>query len=382
MTKTSSPKTHIESLAVKYRPKILEDLVGQDHLVSQLRGMFKSGRVPSALLLAGPSGVGKTTTARMIARYLNCKNPDPATHAPCGTCISCKYGDGHPDFLELNIADTRGIDDVRALIASSKSMPVMGENRVYLLDECHQLTPQGAQALLKPLEEPPARTLWILATTNPEKLPATVRGRCHQFAVKPIEPPDLKRRLGRIARLEGVDTKAIEGWPSILKIIADLSNGRMRDSIQMLESVIYALHSGKEVDAKSVIQSFLSSTEAELDESAARLLVGILDGNLKACLTEIRGSGNARGVLNKLRWLIVYLTDNSIGLAKFVPWSGKAFAKLAKEASLKINLAVLLGIQQLLIEIEARCNSLSLDDSIVMSAMVADFVQKRKQLND
>ena len=133
---SSKPKMKIESLAVKYRPKVLEDLVGQPHLVSQLRGMFKAGKIPSAILLAGESGTGKTTTARMIARYLNCNNPDPATHAPCGECISCKYGDGHPDFLEMNMADARGIDDIRGLIASSKNMPVMGENRIFLLDEC------------------------------------------------------------------------------------------------------------------------------------------------------------------------------------------------------------------------------------------------------
>lgn len=372
------PKMKIESLAVKYRPKVLEDLVGQPHLVSQLRGMFKAGKVPSAILLAGESGTGKTTTARMIARYLNCKNPDPTTHAPCGTCISCKYGEGHPDFLEMNMADARGIDDIRGLIASSKNMPVMGENRIFLLDECHQITPQGAQALLKPLEEPPASTLWILATTNPEKLPPTVRGRCHQFEVKAIAPTDLSRRLSRIARLEGIDTKSIEDWAGITKVISDLANGRMRDSIQMLESVIFALNSGEDVDPRSVIKTFLNSTEAELDESAARLLMGIIQANMKVCLKEIRGCGNARGLMNKLRWLIVYLTDNSVGLAKFTPWSGKAFAKLAQGTNIKINLAMLLNLQSLLIEMEFRFNSLSLEESIVMSAMLADFITKRK----
>ena len=132
----TQPKTQIESLAVKYRPKVFEDLIGQSHLVSQLQGMFKAGRLPGAILLAGQTGTGKTTTARMIARYLNCKNPAPVTHAPCGECISCKYVEGHPDVTELNIGDTRGIDDIRALVASSKNLPVMGESRVFILDEC------------------------------------------------------------------------------------------------------------------------------------------------------------------------------------------------------------------------------------------------------
>lgn len=369
----------IGSLAVKYRPKVLEDLVGQDHLVSQLRGMFKAKRMPSAILIAGDTGTGKTTTARLIARYLNCKDPDTETFAPCGECVCCKYETGHPDVVEINASETRGIDDIRAMIVASKNMPVMGGNRVYILDEAHQLTPQATQAFLKPLEEPAARTMWIVATTNPEKLPATIRGRCHQFEVKPIAPELLKRRLTKIARLEGLDTKGIEGWSDIMKVITDLANGHMRDSIQMLESVVFALGSGEDVDAKSIIKKFLGTTEAELDVAAARLLVGIIQGNMKVCLKEIRGSGNARGLLGKLRWLIVYLTDNAVGLAKFVPYSGREFAKVAREAEVKINLGLLLNIQYLLIDMEFKFNSLSLEESVTMTAMLANFIDQRRK---
>ena len=254
-----------------------------------------------------------------------------------------------------------------------------GKDKSVLVHNCHQFTPQAAQAILKPLEEPPARTLWILATTNPEKLPSTIRGRCHQFEVRPIGPADLSRRLSRIARAEGIDTKAVEDWPAVMKIIADLAGGKMRDSIQMLENVLYAFHSGEEVSAKSVIQHFLGTTEAQLDEAAARLLLSVIMGNLKGCLKEIRGCGNARGLMHKLRWLIVYITDNSVGLAKYVPWSGKAFAKLAKESEVKLNLSFLLALQALLVEMEFRFNSLSLEESVVMSAMLGNFIDSRKR---
>jgi len=373
----------LQSLAVKYRPKLLEDLVGQEHLVSQIRGMLRAGRMPHALLIGGQTGTGKTTTARMIARYLNCKNPDPKTHAPCGECVSCKYVEGHPDVVEINASETRGIDDIRSLIAASKNMPVMGEHRIYILDEAHQLTPQATQAFLKPLEEPPAHTLWIICTTNPEKLPDTIRGRCHQFEVRPIEPEALNRRLSRIAKLEGIDPKEVQGWADILKVITDISNGQMRDSIQMLESVIFALQNGKDVDAQSIIKRFLSTTEAELEQSAAQLLLSIIQGNLKGALKEIRGGGaspdRTRGLMHKLRWLLVYLSDNSVGLAKWTPVSAKIFSRLAKAEGIRINLSLVLGIQYLLLEVEAKFNSMPIDESVIFSSLVSNFISTHKK---
>lgn len=373
MISTTKSKTVIESLAVKYRPNSLCDLVGQDHLVSQIRGMFKTKRFPSSLLIAGESGTGKTTTARIIARTLLCKNLGEDL-VPCGECISCKYTNNHPDVQEINIADARGIDDIRSLIQASRNMPTIGDNRIFILDECHSLTSQAQATILKPLEEPPARTLWILATTSPEKLNSTILGRCHQFSVRPIPPEIIRKRLNRIARLEGVDYRAFEDWSTIVKTITDLSNGRMRDSIQMLESVIYMIGNDYNVTAQDVIKRFMTTTEAELDEAAARVLVALIKRDNKSMLKEIR-SGNARGILNKLRWLLVYLTDNSVGVAKFTPWSAKVFASLAKKTEgITISLNYLLSIQYLLLDIEARMNSINLDDSIIMSSMLGNFV--------
>jgi hypothetical protein len=155
---TAKPKPKskivIESLAVRYRPKSLSDLVGQDHIATQIRGMLKKGTFPSTMLFNGESGCGKTTTARMISRYILCKNPDTTTHEPCGVCSSCTYGDSHPDVAEINMAEQRGIDDVRALIQSSKNMPTIGDHRVFIVDECF---PAGTEVLIagqyRPIEE-------------------------------------------------------------------------------------------------------------------------------------------------------------------------------------------------------------------------------------
>ena len=125
-----------ESLAVRYRPKSLKDLLGQDHIAKQVLGMFKSGKMPASVMLHGPTGLGKTTVARIIARMINCSAEErDASFAPCGECPSCKMTD-HPDVLELNAADSRGIDDVRSLIQQSKNMPQMGKKRIFILDEC------------------------------------------------------------------------------------------------------------------------------------------------------------------------------------------------------------------------------------------------------
>jgi DNA polymerase III subunit gamma/tau len=288
--------------------------------------------------------------------------------------MSCRYDDNHPDISEMNMADTRGIDDVRALVASSKNNPTIGDHRVFIIDEVHAVTPQAAQALLKPLEEPPTRTLWILATTNPEKLPGTILGRCHQFALKKLDEASLRKRLLIISKREGAYLKDIEGYEQILSTIITLGNGRMRDSIQLLESVIYGIRSGDAVDPKTILSKFLTTPEAELDQAAADLLASVLAGELKGVIKAVRGSGNARGVMHKLRWLIQYLLDQSVGLAKFQPWSAKQFAKAAAAKDIKMSLMKLVKLQNVLLEMEMRFNTLSVEESITMLSMLGAFI--------
>jgi DNA polymerase-3 subunit gamma/tau len=360
-----------QSLAVQYRPKTLTDLIGQDHIAKQVVGMFKSQKMPASLMLHGPTGLGKTTVARMIARMVNCSGSRDEMFAPCGECPSCKMN-SHPDVVELNAADTRGIDDVRTLIQQSKNMPSIGKKRIYILDEAQQFTAQSSQALLKNLEEPSENTLWIICTMSPDKILPALAKRCLSLQVKPVEPELIVKRLYRIAKREGVDFKQVDDGAKILKTIADFSNGGVRESIQLLESVIYAYKSDSDIDANTVLTKFLTGGDADLEKCAANVLIAVLTGDMKLLIKSIP-SDNTRGVLNKLRWLIDYLLNNAVGSAKFVPYSGRLFATLSKEHQIKINLKTLLRLQHTLVEVESRLNSMSIDERVVLSSALGNF---------
>lgn len=374
----SSPKKQapiqLKSLAVQERPTTLADLVGQDHIATEILGMLKRRRFPPTMLFNGWSGCGKTTTARMVARYLMCKNPEPKTYAPCGECISCRFGDSHPDVSEINMAEQRGIDDVRGLIQCSQNMPTIGDYRVFLIDEIHAMTPQAAQAFLKPLEEPPPRTLWLLATTNPEKLPTTVLGRCHRFDVKPIEPQVLVNRLYKLAKREGVDFKTVKDGVDMLKLMANLADGRLRDAIALLEKVLFVIASGEEIDSKTILSKFLTSSDADLEKASASLVCAILGNKLPEMLKAVRSSVNVRQLLSKTRWLIQFLIDDSVKLAKYTPYNARLFAKMSKDQGVKVNIAQLVRLQYLLLEIEVRFNSMSVEENVVMLSMVGNFM--------
>jgi DNA polymerase III subunit gamma/tau len=367
-----------ESLAVRYRPKSLKDLLGQDHISKQVLGMFKSGKMPASIMLHGPTGLGKTTVARIITRMINCSAEErDVSFAPCGECPSCKMTD-HPDVLELNAADSRGIDDVRSLIQQSKNMPQMGKKRIFILDEAQQFTAQAQQVLLKPLEEPSPNTLWIVCTMSPDKVLPAIAKRCLSMQVKPVEPEVLVRRLARIAKREGVDFAAIEGGDKILKTVADFSNGGVRAAIQLLESIVYAFKSDADIDPNTVLTKFLAGGEADLEQAAANLLLAILTNNLKLLVKSVLPDA-ARGTMSKMRWLLDYLINNSVGQAKFIPYSGRAFAALAKktEGGVKLPLATLLQVQNLLLEIETKMNSQSCDERVVLMSMLGNFVAVR-----
>lgn len=361
------------SLAVKYRPRRLQDLIGQEHIAAQIRGMFQSRKMPAAIMLSGSTGLGKTTTARMLSRMVNCQNFNFETTEACGECHSCRLED-HPDVLELNAADSRGIDDVRNLIQQSRNMPTVGNKRIFILDESQQFSPQAQQALLRPIEEPPKHTLWIICTMSPEKVLPAIAKRCLSLHVKPVEPEVLMKRLYRIAKREGLDFKELDDGSKVLRTIADLADGGVRSSVQLLESVLYAHRSGEAVDTRTILNKFLSGGEAELDKLACDVLLAVLGKNLKGLLSAMSGCENTRGVLNKLRWLLDYLLNNSVGRVRFVPYSGRLFAKASKEAGVRANLLTLIQLQNLLLDCEFRFNSMSVDERVVFTSMVGNFL--------
>lgn len=236
---TMSIKTSIlsneDSLAVKHRPKYLEDLVGQDHIVKQIQGMFKSGKIQRVLLISGPTGSGKTTTAKIYSRYINCQRETICKGD--NLCKSCQYLedtdiDNHPDVKLVNIGNDTGVDNMRTIIQGSKFNPEFNY-RVYILDEVHKASKPAKEALLVPLEPPPKKTVFILCTTNPELLPQTLVNRCYGLTVRPVKVETTAKLLSKIARKEKLElTKAIYGD------ISKVTRGHPRDAISALEKVL------------------------------------------------------------------------------------------------------------------------------------------------
>ncbi|WP_417069637.1 DNA polymerase III subunit gamma/tau [Niveibacterium terrae] len=220
-------------LARKWRPKSFATLVGQEHVVRALSHALATGRLHHAYLFTGTRGVGKTTISRILAKALNCEQGVSAT--PCGVCAACQAIDAgrFVDYVEMDAASNRGVDDMAALLDRAAYAPTQGRYKVYMIDEVHQLTGHAFNAMLKTLEEPPEHMKFILATTDPQKIPVTVLSRCLQFNLKQMPPGAIVDHLGSILQQEGVPFEA-----GALRHLARGANGSMRDALSLLDQAI------------------------------------------------------------------------------------------------------------------------------------------------
>ncbi|HEV7371242.1 MAG TPA: DNA polymerase III subunit gamma/tau [Arenibaculum sp.] len=225
-------------LARKYRPTDFAEMVGQEALVRTLTNAIRSGRLAHAFMLTGVRGVGKTTTARIIARALNCVGPDGTggpTVTPCGTCEHCRSiaADRHVDVMEMDAASRTGVNDIREIIDGVRYGPVSARYKVYIIDEVHMLSNSAFNALLKTLEEPPEHVKFVFATTEIRKVPVTVLSRCQRFDLRRVDAPTLVAHFGRIAGREGVEADA-----DALAMIARAADGSVRDGLSLLDQAI------------------------------------------------------------------------------------------------------------------------------------------------
>lgn len=227
------------ALARRYRPRTLSELIGQPALQRTLANAVQSGRQAHAYMFSGPRGTGKTSTARILARALNCEQgPTPE---PCGTCAQCQaiLADRHLDVIEMDAASRTGVDDVRQLIEGIPYAPVQGRFKIYIVDEAHMLSKNAWNALLKTLEEPPAHSVFVFCTTEPRKVPATVLSRCQRFQLQHIAAAELSTLFTTIAAAEGVKVS-----PEAIQIVVRAAEGSARDGLSILDQLIAAYPTG------------------------------------------------------------------------------------------------------------------------------------------
>jgi DNA polymerase-3 subunit gamma/tau len=261
-TSAKSERTgHTQSLYRKYRPQSFDaiELVGQEHVVQTLRNAILLDRVAHAYLFCGPRGTGKTTTARLLAKAVNCLDPDPLKR-PCNECVSCRAinSGAATDVIEIDAASNRGIDDIRELRERVKYAPTQLKTKFYIIDEAHQITGAAANAFLKTLEEPPAHTKFILATTDPEELLQTIVSRCQRFDFRRIGVESIVQRLRTVAEAESLKVE-----DDALMVIARHATGSLRDALGLLDQL--AVYREVEPDAD----------ERTIDVAAVRAVLGV-----------------------------------------------------------------------------------------------------------
>ena len=273
-------------LARKYRPQTFSELIGQDAMVTTLGNAIKRDRLAHAFLLTGVRGVGKTSTARLIAKALNCIGPDGQggpTIDPCGVCEPCRaIAEGrHIDVIEMDAASHTGVDDVREIIEASRYSAVSARYKIYIIDEVHMLSKSAFNALLKTLEEPPAHVKFLFATTEVNKVPVTVLSRCQRFDLRRIPAELLAEHFAKVTQAEG-----FEAEPEALALVARAAEGSARDGLSILDQAIaHAGLEGEGVKAEAVRQMLGLS-----DRGAIRTLFGLLlEGDAPGALASLRG---------------------------------------------------------------------------------------------
>ena len=273
------------ALARKWRPRSFAELVGQEHVRVALGNALTQGRVHHAFLFTGTRGVGKTTIARILAKCLNCETGVTAT--PCGVCATCREIDEgrFVDLIEVDAASRTKVDDTRELLENVQYAPTRGRYKVYLVDEVHMLSTHSFNALLKTLEEPPPHVKFLLATTDPQKLPVTVLSRCLQFNLKRLPAALIGEHLGKV-----LDAEKIPAEAGGIRLVAQAADGSMRDALSLLDQLI-AFGGGK------------------VDEAGARGMLGTIDRDHVAHIARALASGDAQQLLDTARALEEFSPD-------------------------------------------------------------------------
>ena len=263
----------------KWRPSSFSQLVGQEHVSSTLRQSIKQGRVSHSYLFCGPRGSGKTTTARIIAKAVNCL--DPQDGDPCNACEPCRTINSgqYMDIIELDAASNRGIDEIRDIREKVNFAPAQGQRKVYIIDEAHMLTEAASNAFLKTLEEPPPHVIFVLCTTDAHKILPTIISRCQRFDFRRIPSEQIYGRLADITENEGVTVD-----PEAIRLVARHSAGSLRDAENLLEQLVVSSTSGTDGVTLKQVEELLGLDNGE---SSLELVKYLLMGNTSAALSAV-----------------------------------------------------------------------------------------------
>ena len=249
-------------LARKYRPQNFSEVIGQEHVTRTLKNAIEQGRIAHGYIFSGHRGIGKTTIARILAMCLNCRKFDRPTPEPCGVCESCteiKSGSA-VDVIEIDAATNRGIDEIRELREAARYRPARDRYKIYILDEAHQITDAAFNALLKTLEEPPPHIVFMMATTEPEDIPQTIRSRCQHFSFHAVSFDDITKQLTDIAKREGIKADA-----EAIAVLAEAGDGSMRDALSIMDQAIACCGSDVKLTAE-MVRGLIGTVSTEVME--------------------------------------------------------------------------------------------------------------------
>ena len=344
-------KIEYKVLARKYRPQTFADLIGQEILVQILTNAITTNRIANAYLLTGVRGVGKTTTARLIAMSLNCENKKDDSCEPCGTCDSCKSirSDHNLDVIEMDAASKTGVDDVREIIDNVKYKPVNCKFKIFIIDEVHMLSKSAFNALLKTLEEPPEHVKFIFATTEVKKIPVTILSRCQRFDLKRVESKDLTQHLKKISELEKVkiDEDAIA-------LLVRAGDGSVRDSLSLLDQAI--INTDTSVSAETVEKMLGLADRGKIYELLGHIAKGQASESLDLFRNLYNSGADILMIFEELLNVIHSITQikispniqNDISIPELERVKGSEFATQLSMNSLSVMWQVLFkGFQEL-----------------------------------
>ena len=289
-----SGKMAYTALYRKFRPLTFGEIVGQEHITKTLKNQLIAGRVGHAYLFNGCRGTGKTSAAKILARAVNCLNPKDGE--PCNECEICKaaLSGALTDIVEMDAASNNSVEDIRLIRDEVNFLPTLAKYRVYIIDEVHMLSTGAFNALLKTLEEPPAHVKFILATTEPQKLPATILSRCQRFDFKKISLENIVKRLKVVC-----ESSKIDADENALKIVASLSEGAMRDALSILER---CLQDGDNEISEDKVKELVGIPKLSYIEE---IVTSVLEKNIDDCLKTLKTVINEGKDQNNFLWEVI-----------------------------------------------------------------------------